>query len=437
MGQAEDQALRQAILDYDLEEAERLLRLGANPNVLIGSRRARSPFSTPGFVPNQFRGLHLAANDDDPELAALLLLHGANAHQKIYAGVLPLSIAAQSNHLAVAEVLLHEYRRPAGAFGFCPLALAAYNGHLQLVELLLAKKPEEMAVDPALKSAVARKGNLAVTERLLAAGARADWVHPGVDPKDAVTARMVALHPQPEALPLLLGHGHVRLIDAAVDGDLAAVERFLSEGASPDDADPHGYTTALSAASRTGQTAVVRRLLDAGARLRGPKRKSDPLFQALRGAHTETADLLWERRARTERMLERTILYGAPIASVQWAFDREPNPNGALYDAVRAKRIDVARFALDRGADPSHQRHGRSPSMVAASRKHLEMLELLLTHGAELDAVDDQGWTAMHYALFGGDPDDPEETFGYAASAPDSPVAKLLLRHGLAIPPRS
>ena len=439
MGQAEDDALRQAILAYDLEEAERLLRAGADANVLIGFKRTRSPFLNPSFDPTPFRGLHLAANDDDPELAALLLLHGANPHSRIHLGVLPLSIAAQANHLRTAELLLHEYRRPAGNFGYCPLRLAAYHGHLEMVELLLEKKPEEMELDSALHNAVTRKGNLAVTERLLAAGARASWRHPERAPAETVTTRMAALHPQPEALPLFIGHDQVRLIDAAIDGDLPAVMRFLSEGASPDDADSYGHTTALSAASRCGRTEVVRHLLGAGAALYGPKGKSDPLFGAFYGAHTETADLLWSAGCRTQDMVNRTVVLMLPLASVQWAFERDETRDASrvLFAAAQAKRLDVARFALGHGADPSYRRFTQSALMVAASRRQIEMVELLLAEGADLHAADGQGWTAMHYALFRGNSVDPDDLpFDYKESALELPIVELLRSRGLAIPPR-
>lgn len=283
MGRAEDDALRRAIVDDDLERAEELLRAGADPDVVVGVIRAKSPYLNPCFAPNQFRGLHLAANDDDPELAALLLLHGANAHSPIYAG-------------------------------------------------------------------------------------------------------------------------------------------------------------ALSAASRCGRAAVVDHLIEVGAQLYGPKKKADPLFDALRGGHTATADRLWSAGCRTRDMVERTILLGLPFESVRWAFERVPEPGvgRALYAAARSRRIDVARFALERGADPSHRHSDRSPLMVAASRRQVELMELLIAHGADVHAVDGEGRTAMHYALFAGELDDPDDgPFDYTDDALERPAVKLLLRHGLLVPPRA
>lgn len=433
MGRREDERLRRAILAYDLQTAEALLDGGADPNVVIGKRRGKSPSFRSFFAPHAYRALHLAAYDDDVELAALLLLRGADPHAKIYQGVLPISIAAKHNHLATAELLLHEYRRPSGPFAYCPLSMAAHEGHLEMVDLLLAKRPECMGIDAALQSALSKKENLAVTKRLLAAGADGGYLSPGAG-EPPTTARTIALRAQPEALPLLRGHTQHRLMDAAIDGDVAAVLRFLDAGASPDDASPHGYECALTGASRGGHLEVVRTLVDRGASLRGPQNKAEPLMAALRGAHTEVADFLRSLGSRARDMSVRSILYRLPLTSIVWAVDAERvDPGLVLFTAARVPRIEVARFALGRGADPSHRVHGRSSLMIAASRGALELVELLIAEGADLTARDPEGQSALHYAVAINDMDDPEDPFEYEPSGLDRPVARLLRDHGLTL----
>ena len=436
MGSLDDQ-LRQAILAYDLDAADRLLRAGADPNVRVGEKRARSTYRSGGFAATHFTALHLAAYDDDVELAALLLNRGADPHRRLYAGVLPISIAAQRNHLATAELLLDEYERPRRPFAYCPLRLAASEGHLPMVELLLDRKPEAMDLGGALASAVTKKGNLAVIERLVRAGARADHVGPG-QVENPVTIRMHALKNQPDALPLFVGHPHVRLIDAAIEGDLPAMERFLREGASPDDADSYGYQTALQGAARAGRLEAVRHLLLVGASLYGPRDKADPLFDSLRGGHLQVADLLWEAGCRTDDMVQRAVLLGAPREAVCWALDHAAGAqlDEALYAAARVKRVELAHELLERGADPNYRDRTRTPIMIACDRRDLPFVELLIAHGARVDAVDGSGRTPMHYALCTEDPDDPDMPFTYDDEALETPVVKLLASHGLAIPPR-
>ncbi|MBO6935901.1 MAG: ankyrin repeat domain-containing protein [Deltaproteobacteria bacterium] len=433
MGAAEDEGLVAAILADDLVAAQRCLEAGANPNVRVGRTRAKSPYHNPSTAPNRFLGLHLAANDDDPALATLLLRHGADADSAIYSGTLPISIAAMHGHLAVLEVLIPAHQWGASK-GYCPLRVAAYAGQEAAVRRLLVAGPERDRISSALASAVARKGNLAVTRLLVDAGGRADWIRPGVDPAVQNTVRMIALQSQPEALPLFEGHAPLRLIDAATDGDIDAVERFVAGGAPLDDSDRYGHITALVGASRRGHTAVVDCLLALGARPAGPKGKADPLFAALRGGHLGTAELLWSRGVRTERMLERAILYDPPIESVLWAFEKAPDRDGALWNAVRVDHLDLVRFALERGADPSHRRQTRSPLMIAAAKRSVPIAELLIASGADLHATDGSGWTAMHHALCRWDPDDPDATFDYSDDALERPIVALLLRHGLSVP---
>ncbi len=434
MGSTEDEGLVQAILADDLVEAERWLKAGADPNVLVGQTRPKSPYHNPSTAPNGFLGLHLAANDDDAPLAALLLRYGADGDSAVYSGTLPISIAAMMGHLSVLEVLLPHHRWGASK-GYCPLRVAAYGGKKAVVERLLTAGPEQDRISAALASAVQRKGNLAVTRLLIDAGGRADWIRSGSDPAQQTTVRMIALRYQAEALPLFEGHAPLRLIDAATDGDLEAVERFLAAGASPDDSDSYGHITAVVGASRRGHVAVVERLLELGARPEGPKGKADPLFAALRGGELGTAELLWSRDVRTDRMLQRAILYGLPVESVLWAFDKAPNADEALWNAVRADHPGLVRFALERGADPSLRRQTRSPLMIAAQRRSVAVAELLVDSGADLHAADGSGWTAMHHALCRWDPDDPDEVFGYAEDALDQPIVALLKRHGLPVPP--
>lgn len=42
--------------------------------------------------------------------------------------------------------------------------------------------------------------------------------------------------------------------------------------------------------------------------------------------------------------------------------------------------------------------------MVAARYNLYVVMQLLLTKLADVDAVDDRGWTALHYAAYGGFP---------------------------------
>ena len=58
---------------------------------------------------------------------------------------------------------------------------------------------------------------------------------------------------------------------------------------------------------------------------------------------------------------------------------------------------------MDQGADFSlRDNDGKTPLMVAAERKNIEGLKILLHAGADVFAQDNRGWLALTYAAFVG-----------------------------------
>ncbi len=78
--------------------------------------------------------------------------------------------------------------------------------------------------------------------------------------------------------------------------------------------------------------------------------------------------------------------------------------------------------------------HGRTALMIATSRRSLEMVELLVEHGADLHAKDARGFGVMDYAVRIGDPDDPDDPWDFDERLLDYPIVHLLRRHGLGVP---
>lgn len=65
------------------------------------------------------------------------------------------------------------------------------------------------------------------------------------------------------------------------------------------------------------------------------------------------------------------------------------NHTTALHIAAKYGRVDLADFLIEhQGADVNYwNQRGRSPFHTAVIEGHLEMVELLLVHGAEVDAI--------------------------------------------------
>jgi ankyrin repeat protein len=143
---------------------------GMGRALLNADRGLASRYSADGFT-----ALHLASYFDRPEMARLLLDHGAdpNAVSRNAMSLRPLHSAASSRAAGVAQMLLD-----AGATvndkqhgGYTPLHAAANNGDMPLINLLL-----EHGADPYVASDDGRtpidiakeRGHLEAAERLAA-----------------------------------------------------------------------------------------------------------------------------------------------------------------------------------------------------------------------------------------------------------------------------
>jgi ankyrin repeat protein len=67
--------------------------------------------------------------------------------------------------------------------------------------------------------------------------------------------------------------------------------------------------------------------------------------------------------------------------------------------------VDVLECLLDKGADVNATAHdgsfkGLSPLMAASNAGHTEVAQLLVARGANVDALDEAGRSALHYAAF-------------------------------------
>ena len=139
-------------------------------------------------------------------------------------------------------------------------------------------------------------------------------------------------------------------------------------------------------AAAIGDTGRLRTLLDADGSL--ATAWSDDGFTPLHFAaffgHPEAARLLIERGADLEAR----------------STNREFAPNAApLHSAVAARQRDVIELLLDAGADVNAVQHqGYTPLLEAAQSGDSELVELLLERGADPDARLDDGRTATDLA---------------------------------------
>jgi ankyrin repeat protein len=73
-----------------------------------------------------------------------------------------------------------------------------------------------------------------------------------------------------------------------------------------------------------------------------------------------------------------------------------------LFHAIHKQQIEAIRLLLDRGVDPNRFARMQSPLVMAAADRDPAIVELLLAHGASVNARGIGGSTALTVAVSGG-----------------------------------
>ena len=150
------------------------------------------------------------------------------------------------------------------------------------------------------------------------------------------------------------------IMKAVQNGDEAAVERLITQGADVNELDGEGNAPVIMAAY-LGHAGILRRLLDAGGDLTAldPGMKATALHAAAYAGHAGTAAILVER--------------GIDV-------DKQGPHNGytALHDAIWQGNTDVARVLIDAGARLDLKSNdGHTPLEFARARRRRDIAGLI------------------------------------------------------------
>jgi ankyrin repeat protein len=254
---------------------------------------------------------------------------------------------------------------------------------------------------------------------------------------------------------------------ASLNGSVTLVKRLLDAGANPNAALLSGETS-LMVAARAGKTAVVEELLRKGANpnARGTRGQT-ALMWAVAQKHAEVVKALifghadlnarsesWEQMMAVpphglpeyNRMIpqggDTALMFAARVgdlASAKLLVEAGGNPSdhdawgvSATTLAVFAGNGEVARFLLEKGADPNNDKPGFTALHCAIMRRDTETVAALLARGADPN-VTVKVWTATrrasddyHFmpALVGASP------YWLAARFTQPDVMRLLVKHG-------
>lgn len=178
----------------------------------------------------------------------------------------------------------------------------------------------------------------------------------------------------------------LRFLQAARDGDRAAIERCLELGVDVGSRDDLGRSALLLAARDAGSLELVQLLRE-------------------RGADPDAADVAG--RTPLSFAAERGRLDIVRALAEQGAAVDRPDRQGRtpLFYAVLGDQPDVAVFLLDAGSDvDARDRFGDTPLMAACAKGHAAMAERLLARGADPSLRDQEGRTARDRAAPGAGP---------------------------------
>ncbi len=184
-------------------------------------------------------------------------------------------------------------------------------------------------------------------------------------------------------------HKTTALMTAAqFNKDKRVIEALLDDGAEID-AKNHNGNTALIFAAMNNSPEVVKVLLDRGADITIlNNEKRDALFYAKANKNLNSTDVIKLLTPEPESKPEAKV---APTA----------NPSEALLKACGQGKFDKAMEALNAGADVNASSHNNksTPLIIASQFGHLDLVNLLLERGADVNAKNGSGNTALHLAI--------------------------------------
>lgn len=407
---AADLRLLEAVKNQDQEAVRALLREGVDVN------EAQPDGST---------AIAWAAHWDDLETAELLLRAGADVNAANEYGATPLSLACTNGNAAIVEQLLQAGADPNVSLlsGETALMTAVHAGSLEVVNLLLAHAADANAREPqrgqtALMWAVAGK-HPEITRALVEHGAD---VH--ARSKSGFTPLLYATDRNDPASARIL-------VEAGADVNAATADRvtplllaaargaeelslfLLEQGADPNVTDSkEGYTPLHHAASHRNMLRVVQALLvqrtNPNARLAQapPRPRQDgtqgginlqgatPLLLAAANGNAEAIPVLVEGRADPQI---RTTAHTPPL---HVAAGVHRNPDVPLTPEDRQLGVEAARLLVDLGADVNALgEYGWTALHGAAYNGFDEMIEFLVAQGADMEIMDQFGQTPLSIAM--------------------------------------
>ena len=368
LGTAAGQDLRlvSAAAKQDLQTVRALIEQGIDVNT------ARADGAT---------ALLWAAHWDDPDAAAVLLAAGANVNAADDHGVTPLERAAENASVAMVQTLLDAGANPNSAqtSGLTPLMTAARTGSVEVVEALIGRGA---AVNAATTATTSTALMWAV------AGSHLDIVRVllrrGADPHAS------------------MANGFTPLLFAAHNGDVETAETLVAAGVDVNETGADG-THVLPYAIVTGQDRFALFLLEQGADPNAAMDGVRALHAAAGSVSTWLAD--WKRRhgdSRRRSDFGRRGLdasRGLPVVKALLAHGADPNARITTSAIFMSYLAYPTKGAFEPFSCGTGDVRGATPLWVAAYASNgsgsTEIVQALLAAGADQHLTTDDGTTPL------------------------------------------
>jgi ankyrin repeat protein len=295
----------------------------------------------------------------------------------------------------------------ANNYGATPMGLAAEVGNAEIIKLLLeagadAESPNADGQTALL--AVARTGNVEAAKLLLDRGAKVD----AREKWGGQTALMWAsARRHPQMMQLLISRG-ADVNARSIDRDY---QRHVTAEGRPKSLDSGGFTPLLYAA-RENCMACVKVLLDNHADIDLPDPDGvSPLLVAIMNVNWDLAKQLIQAGADVNQW----DIYGeAPLFTTIGLRNQLSGGHASIDPLNQTDGMTILRMLLERGANTNMQlffrpanvrgstnTRGSTPLIRAATNADLEVVKLLLEHGADANVIMADRQTAIMAVLAG------------------------------------
>ncbi|HEX5219961.1 MAG TPA: ankyrin repeat domain-containing protein [Verrucomicrobiae bacterium] len=402
-------------------------------------------FATTGFAASK-SALADAAEKSDRATIRALLKQRADVNALQADGMTALHWAAHLDDLETARLLVKAGAdvKATNHYGVAPLSLACENGNTELVELLLAAGADantSLRGGETVLMTAARTGKIGPVKALLTRGAKVD-----AKEKRGQTALMwAAAEGHAPVVELLIQNGadfktplgdsgFTPLCFAAREGRAEVVRTLLKAGTDVNEAmqpkrtnlkTPAKGTSALILAVENGHFELAAELLKAGADPNDQRSGYTPLHvmtwvrKPQRGEDYGAPPPLGSGNLNSVHFIKELVKHGADVNARLKTGRGGPgkwNPTGVTPFFMASATADIVymKLLLELGADPKIANVDNCTPLMAAcgigvgsaqatetageEPEVLEAAKLLLELGADVNAVDANGETAMHGA---------------------------------------